>query len=317
MLICDKCGAKVPDGAKFCAQCGDIVNDKDIVETLPENKIPEVKITFGYSSSLNYEKAVNIAKNILSYEEVGQEKEKIHSIKLPTTEVDLLTNMYDLIGSWKSSKMTIDGKTITKKNLVYGAMGCYKGCVEAHDKIKYCYGSKEWDRNIWGCQRIGLPLYMYGGGWLSYGKFNDSGVWFFDKNRIYQEIDEKVKELYMCPVLNKERVYRAIELIPDSINPKIDKNWSYDTKMIEDNGIYKKVATGVKPTMQQAYYLIAEEKKPRWEEDEDGDEEPTYCEEKTYNVDTSISNEHPATNETNKMIWSGIAIIILLWIILR
>lgn len=129
------------------------------------------------------------------------------------------------------------------------------------------------------------------------------------------ELNQRTLVLYFqCPKLNKERVYRAVELIPDSVNPKENKNWSYDIKMIEDNETYKKVATGVKPTIQQAYYLIAEENKPRWDEDEEAYEKD-YA-----NVQNPISTveeeaEHPVVSESKKMLWIGISAFIILWII--
>lgn len=33
MLVCDKCGTKIPDGSKFCPECADPVTELDIVET--------------------------------------------------------------------------------------------------------------------------------------------------------------------------------------------------------------------------------------------------------------------------------------------
>lgn len=315
MILCDKCGAKIPDNAKFCAQCGDVVDEQDKQITSLETGTKEVKVVFGYSSSVNYEKAINIVKNIPSYQEIGDGKEKTHIIKVPTTEVELLLNIYDLVGSWKSSKMTVDGKTITKKNLVYGAMGCYKNWIEVQDKIKYCYGSRDWERNIWGCQKIGLPLYLYGGGWLSYGKFDNKGVWFFDKERIYREIEEKINELSMCPILNKERIYRTIKLIPDSINPKLDANWEYDIKHIEEDGTYKTVAIGVKPTIEEAYYLIDEKEKPKW----DINEEENIQSYQAMQGETSTNNnsEHPLVSESKKVLWLGITVFIILWMIFR
>jgi len=38
MLICDKCGAQIPEGAKFCPQCADPVTEADVVAKPPTER---------------------------------------------------------------------------------------------------------------------------------------------------------------------------------------------------------------------------------------------------------------------------------------
>lgn len=78
MFVCDKCGAGINEGAKFCPQCGDPVTDADRVSVpVTESQVAIVEITFGESSSPNFTKAVEICKNIPSYSASGEGKKTV------------------------------------------------------------------------------------------------------------------------------------------------------------------------------------------------------------------------------------------------
>ena len=269
MLICDKCNAKINQESKFCPQCGDPVDHKDIVVNSLENNIANVILTFGYSSSANYEKALSIFKNLPTYSFEGENKKIVHKVILPITEVDLIINIYDLIGSWKTSQMLINGKSCTKKDLSFYGIGCFKSRLEAVDKTLYCYGRYDYERNIWGCKKLGMPIYRWGGGWLESGFFDNKGIWHFDKKRIKADLDIAMKPIELCPILNKAKIYKALDLIPNTINPKTDENWEYDERFIEVNGEYKKAAKGIKPTINEIFYLIPDDEKPKWDFESD------------------------------------------------
>ena len=124
MLVCDKCSAGITEGAKFCPQCGDPVTDADKVVVPVERDQPAtVEITFGRSTSAGFSRATEICKNIPSYIVYGEGKEEQHKVTLPITEVELVINLYELVGSWKSSQMLINGHVATKKDLTYYGVG--------------------------------------------------------------------------------------------------------------------------------------------------------------------------------------------------
>ena len=105
MLVCDKCGAGINEGSKFCPQCGDPVTEADRVSVpVTESRVATVEILFGRSSSPNHAKAVEICKNIPSYSVAGEGNQTEHKISLAITEVDLIINLFELVGSWNSHK---------------------------------------------------------------------------------------------------------------------------------------------------------------------------------------------------------------------
>lgn len=265
MLTCDKCGASIYEGSKYCPKCGDPVTeiDKTTVPTTGSH-IANVEISFGKSSSPNYTKAVEICKNIPSYSTTGEEKQIQHRINLPITEIDLIINLFELVGSWKSSQMLINGHISTKKDLTYYGVGCYRNRQKAYQADQFCFGENDYDANIWGCKKLNMPIYEWGGGWLNYGQFDKSGIWHFDKDKIRHELALGIKENELCPVLDKKRIFETLDKIPNSINPKSDKNWEYSTRYEEIDGEYKEVAIGIKPIINKINRYVVGSFSPSW-----------------------------------------------------
>ncbi|MCK5013156.1 MAG: zinc ribbon domain-containing protein [Candidatus Omnitrophica bacterium] len=320
MLVCDKCGAGINEGAKFCPQCGDPVTEADRISVpVTESHVANVEIAFGQSSSPNFTKAVEICKNIPSYSSTGEGKQAQHKISLPITEVDLIINLFELVGSWKSSQMLINGHTATKKDLTYYGVGCYRSRQKAYKPEQFCFGEKEYEANIWGCKRLGMPINEWGGGWLDYGTFDKSGVWHFDKGRIKHELELTLKENELCPVLDRKRVLETLDKLPDSINPKRDSNWQYRTSYEEVNGDYKEVAVGVKPVIKKINRYVIGGFKPNWEIEEQGRHSSN---EHVINVNLQLEDEQPKQKNTFKAnkkkissyaIWWVIGVVVLLY----
>ncbi len=320
MLQCDKCGAGITEGAKFCPQCGDPVTEADIVTTpATEQQVANVELTFGLSSSANYNKAIEICKNIPSYETTGEGKQIQNKVTLPITEVELIVNLHDLIGSWKSSQMLINGHASTKKDLTYYGVGCYRSRQKAYQPDQYCFGDKDYEANIWGCKRLNMPIYEWGGGWLEYGAFDKSGNWVLDKNKIEHELKNGLNENKLCPILNTKRVLETLEKLPDSINPKKDKNWKYSTSYEEVGDDYKEVAVGIKPVLKKANRYVIGDYSPTWEtEESDISDQNTHV----INIDLQPNTKknkksHKKKSKSTIIFWVLIGIIFLLYLIGR
>lgn len=323
MLVCDKCSAGITEGSRFCPQCGDPVTEADKVSSpAHSSQIASVEISFGESSSSNFTKAVEICKNIPTYEVVGEDKNIQHKVRLPITEVELLITLYDLVGSWKSSQMLINGHTATKKNLTYHGVGCYMSRQKAFKREQYCFGEKDYEVNIWGCKKLNMPIYEWGGGWLEFGNFDKSGVWFFDKKKIRHSLELAIKENELCPVLNKQRVIETLERLPDSINPKIDKNWEYITSYEEVDGDYKEVATGIKPVIKKLNRYVMGEYSPEWETAEANSERKNDKNVIKIELDTGSANARESKQNSKSagcstILWIVAGIVLLLWFLLK
>lgn len=163
MFVCDKCSAGINKGSKFCPQCGDPVTEADnMAISIMDGGIANVEISFGHSSSQNLNRAIDICQNIPSFVISGEGKQVQYKVILPITEVELVIKIFDLVGSWKSSQMLINGHSATKKDLTYYGVGCYRNRQKAYKPEQYCFGNREYDANIWGCKKLGLPICEWG-----------------------------------------------------------------------------------------------------------------------------------------------------------
>jgi hypothetical protein len=317
MLICDKCKATISAGSRFCGQCGDPVTEAD----QPKNAIAipagkSATITFSASSSPSYEKALSLCSKIPTFTTAGEGKSLQHSVTLPLSEVDLITNIFDLVGSWKSSRMTIDGGIATKKDLTYGCLGCYKNRQKAYKPEGYCFGESNYDANIWGCKRLSMPINEWGGGWLEFGDFNSSGVWRFDKKRIEHDLRNGISQNENCPAFNAPQILETLSRLPDTIDPRSDSNWRYRTSYEQTNGEYKEIATGIRPVLSKANHYVLNSYKPAWESSDPETASGAYASysQAANNLSESSSEINSSKPLRGKTI--AIAIIILLFMFL-
>ena len=90
MLTCDKCAGQINEDSSLCPHCGDPVTEADHPSAEHVGKsVAIVELSFGKSSSQNYDQAVEICRNTPSYTESGESKQLRHTVRLPITEIEL------------------------------------------------------------------------------------------------------------------------------------------------------------------------------------------------------------------------------------
>lgn len=251
-LVCDKCATPIRTGSKFCPSCGDPVDYRDVAaekQIASHSNITEVNISFGYSSSALYEKAVAISQNIPSYSVIGDGNKAIHKLTVELSEIDLLINLYEMIGNWKTSSFYIGHKQITKRDLTMGALGCYRKYCHSYNKDEFCTNNNEYSQHVFGCHRLEMPIQIWGGGWLDYGQFDVFGKWIFDKPRIQKELQDGLLANELCPKLDRQGVMKIFSALPGSISPNIDANWEYRYEYDYNSDTYEsnQRIVGIKP----------------------------------------------------------------------
>lgn len=269
MLICDKCGYHLIESNNYCPQCGDPVDEMDIREDHIVTGDSLARLSFGYSTSVHYGRAVSICENIPTYRTEGDGRQIMHVVDLSLNDVELIANLYDIVGSWKSSSLIVKGQSIGKRQLSYYGLGCFRSRLKSVDKDGHCFGMHQFERNIWGCKKLELPISEWGGGWLDHGQFDGSGAWVFDKDLIKKDIESRSGECELCPIFNKSLIMETVDRLPLKIQPKTDSNWEYASKYRSlDDGGYEMVAVGVKPILSKASEYVLYEHKPAWNDRE-------------------------------------------------
>lgn len=262
MLVCDKCGEHVPDGANFCPRCADPVTEADMVTgELRRQTGTAIVIQFGRSSSGRFADAVALAQRLPTYDEL---EGGFHQVTLNGEDVALARSLWELVGNWKTSRMTLNGERATKKDLTYGALGCFQKRQQAFKPSEYCFGENEYEQNMWGCHRLAMPLNAWGTSWLCWGKYDSEGRWHWDRKRISHELEKGLHENRFCPALDPAACRAVLNGLPDRIHPPSSKGWNF-VKEWQGN---REVAVGVTPTLATAKRLAAKTGEPAWRQNE-------------------------------------------------
>ena len=195
--------------------------------------------------------------------------EDTYSVKVPLTDIETLINIYDIGGKWKSFIMKINDQTISKSDLVYHGLECYRKRKQAKDKTLYCFGENYYDCNFLGCKRMGMTFSAVGKNWLQKGYIDKNGTWFFNFEAIRQDLISELQKYKLCPKLDPQKIIEILKLIPKKVNPKTNKNWEYlyDYKLENYSGKNdgNKIIIGVSPTMDYLKEILSQiDANPNW-----------------------------------------------------
>lgn len=202
-----------------------------------------ISISFGKSTSKNYETAVYLAKIAPQYIYTEKNNNPIHQAIYSNKPNEYLQfiKLYELVSNWKSTTVIINGQIVDRK-IVNNLNYCY-GDKCRTGKSDFCYGASQFTSNPFGCHRA--QMHDYNDPWYSFGIMDTKGIFHIDKDAIKKELLVRLEPYKLCPALNMEKILSNVDKLPDTINPKEDKNWEYTTIM--KNGI---PIEGVRPTME-------------------------------------------------------------------
>lgn len=175
----------------------------------------EISVSFGKSTSSNFDRALYLAKNANRYEETEYNGKKIYQAFFSSKPKSYLefVKLYELVSGWKSTSVMINGEMVDRK-VVSGLNWCY-GDKCRTGKTNFCYGASEMTDNPFGCHRLQISRCNHP--WWQFTNYN--GVnYTVDKQAILNRATDYSTAYRMCPAFNWENIVRAIEELPDTID---------------------------------------------------------------------------------------------------
>lgn len=233
---CTNCGHQNASSAKFCQECGLSLQTNRFGQTeipkaplLEEDPIPTSGITieFGYSSSTNFDFAVQAAEVFPSFRTFGEGKKALYRINFDQSEIVSTIELVKFARGWKSSRIYVNGEKTTW-DAVYSFLWCYERRCASFKPDLYCFGyENEYDLNIWGCTQARMPFREHAN-WVEWGQWLDNnGNWQFDKERIRHELQKELFPYRFCPAIQLDLVEDALTAFPEKVNPRKNKNWKF------------------------------------------------------------------------------------------
>jgi hypothetical protein len=217
--ICDKCGAKLPSGARFCPECADPITEVDFTQSLKKKDPRKIEIKFGHSSSPTYEKATQFASKLPSYNFNKQGDIPIHHISFGFVDVEAAATLWEMVSNWKSSQMFIGGQKAGKKQLTQGVLGCYRGRQNSDNPTTYCNQSDEEDENFWGCFKLKMGATTLFPSWnCRYSNVSHDGHITVNKKMIAEDLMKAAKQYQICPAFSPKRIKEAFAELPEEID---------------------------------------------------------------------------------------------------
>ena len=207
-------------------------SDKSLINDTEWN----ISISFGKSTSSNYERAIFLAKESPKYYTNGSGKDIVHQATYSSSIDDYLSfiKLYQLIGSWKSCFVFVNGE-LTDKKIIGKLNYCYGDKCRSGNK-NFCYGASEFTENPFGCHRLQISKFNHP--WWGFGSLDSSGIWHINKKDILDRINQNFTPFKNCPSFSYENIIYALNQLPSTIDCNNNKNWS-----IIDGSIYPKSDT--------------------------------------------------------------------------
>lgn len=178
-----------------------------------------ISLSFGKSSSANYEKAVMLAKMAPQYHEQVDNGQILHQAIYSAHPKEYLSfiSLYELVSSWKSSFVIINGEIIDRK-IISSINYCYGDKCRSGDP-SFCFGASNATKNPFGCHRLQISAFNHP--WWSFYNLNGR-TYYINRQAIIDRVNEAAQVYHVCPCFNYDRIMNHIKQLPETLTaPKI------------------------------------------------------------------------------------------------
>lgn len=174
-----------------------------------------VSLSFGKTTSNNYQKAIMMAKAAPQYYEQVTEGNILHQAIYSSKANEYLAfvMLYELVGAWKSAFVIINGN-LTDRKVIRQLNYCYGDKCRFNDK-DFCFGASKFTANPFGCHRLQIS-FCNNPWWTYYGKYGNK--WKLDKEKMKLRINDVAIMYKACPCFNYNNIIREVDKLPDEIS---------------------------------------------------------------------------------------------------
>ncbi|NMA48320.1 MAG: hypothetical protein GX947_00885 [Tissierellia bacterium] len=216
-----------------------------------------IKISFGKSSSSNYQRALFLARQAPIYLEDQYEGEIVHSAVYGKSSLEYLAfiQIYELIHNWKSTFVICNGHVLDRK--IIGQLNYCYGDKCRTGQIDFCFGASMFTDNPFGCHR--LQISRYNNPWWSFYRKTQSG-YILDKGEIFKRTDIVAEVYKYCPDFDLAAIKQVINELPLMVDDKgysklMDENQNYGDQLVRKTEGEEFVITYTAPKSKaKAYY---------------------------------------------------------------
>jgi hypothetical protein len=223
-------------------------------------------ITFGWSSSPNYSRAVQLAQNLPGYRASGTGKVLLHQVQ---TTVSLaqdnawenLQALLQLVAAWRSTRLRLGGQTVPFWQLsfqVAQVQACYTRKLQLHAGPGYCSGQRAPgdEATHFGCRltkgvsRKLRPWNPSENSWIRFGNLSAQRDRFrVNKEAIFQALQAETQRqaCIYCPAFRWSQVRSQVERLPDELPLRPDSPFEVKYSDLDHNqplGIRLKTTVG-------------------------------------------------------------------------
>ena len=192
--------------------------EPSVVKTSSISSDWNISISFGRSSSQNFDRALFLAKQAPKYDEQEYNSKTIYQATYGKDQEQYLAfiQLYEMIQNWKSTTVFINGKMIDRK-IIGGLNYCYGDKCRSGNP-DFCYGASGMTTNPFGCHRLQVSAANHP--WWSFSdRIGD--YYYINKSEIKQRIDNYGSNYKMCPCFDEVKIDKTLKDLPAMIT--IDK----------------------------------------------------------------------------------------------
>jgi len=227
-LPCPGCGKKIPASAKFCPECGAVIERQArTAGTKLEFSYPDrgVSIEFAESSSASFDAALRIASAAPDFQECLRSKKRWFLATWPLDQIMSAAELAATLRALRNRKAYLDRMEVPWDEL-FGFVWCMKQREAAFKPAEYCFGVDGKRINLWGCKQARMDWVDWAD-WFSYGRFTKRDVFVFDKARIRHELENNLRSVQHCPFLRRQLIEAVFGLLPDQVRVSDRAGWQY------------------------------------------------------------------------------------------